>query len=235
MNINALGTLDLLGMLVGFLLTLLIFSYIFGDNVLFRLGIHIFIGISTGYIAVLVWENVLWARLFAPLISGSQSERILAIVPLVLGVLLLMKASPRLSGLGNISMAFLVGVGAAAAVGGAVLGTIFPQAAATINQFDLDAMRQSGENVWLQLFNAIVMIVGTLATLIYFQFSVRSKNSPLPGRARWIEMAAWVGRIFIAITFGVLFAGVYAASLAALVERLGFMANLILSFFMPAS
>jgi hypothetical protein len=79
------------------------------------------------------------------------------------------------------------------------------------------------------------MIVGTLATLIYFQFSVRSKNSPLPGRARWIEMAAWVGRIFIAITFGVLFAGVYAASLAALVERLGFMANLILSFFMPAS
>ena len=128
MNIATASMADLFGVLVGFLLTLLVFSYLFGDNVLFRLGIHLFIGVSTGYIAVLVWNNILWARLFVPFINGSPGERLMALIPLGLGVLLLMKASPRLSGWGNLPVAFLVGVGAAAAVGGAILGTIFLRA-----------------------------------------------------------------------------------------------------------
>ena len=99
----------------------------------------------------------------------------------------------------------------------------------------MNAIRQSGENVWFQLFNAVVMLVGTVATLIYFQFGVRSKTALTPERPGWMEAIAWIGKIFIAVTFGVLFAGVYAAALAALVERLGFIANLILSFFFPAS
>jgi hypothetical protein len=38
---------------------------------------------------------------------------------------------------------------------------------------------------------------------------------------------AWVGRIFIAMTFGVLFAGVYMSALTALIERLSFILNFI--------
>jgi hypothetical protein len=37
---------DLLGGFVGLLLTLLVFSYLLGDNVLFRITIHIFIGVA---------------------------------------------------------------------------------------------------------------------------------------------------------------------------------------------
>jgi hypothetical protein len=38
---------------------------------------------------------------------------------------------------------------------------------------------------------------------------------------------AWVGRIFIAITLGVLFAGVYMSALTAMIERLSFILNFI--------
>ncbi len=36
---------------------------------------------------------------------------------------------------------------------------------------------------------------------------------------------AWLGRIFIAITLGVLFAGVYMAALTAMIERLSSILN----------
>jgi hypothetical protein len=38
-------------------------------------------------------------------------------------------------------------------------------------------------------------------------------------------MAAWVGRIFVAITLGVIFAGVYMAALTAMIERLSSIIN----------
>jgi hypothetical protein len=41
-------------------------------------------------------------------------------------------------------------------------------------------------------------------------------------RVGFIEFTALVGSIFLAITLGVLFAGVYTAALTALIERLHF-------------
>ena len=65
-----------------------------------------------------------------------------------------------------------------------------------------------------------VILAGTLATLAYFHFGAR-RGSPglIPSRAPWIEEIAGVGKLFIAITLGAIFAGVYAAAMAALVER----------------
>jgi uncharacterized membrane protein len=45
-----------------------------------------------------------------------------------------------------------------------------------------------------------------------------------------IELFAWVGRIFIGITLGAVFAGVYSAALAALIERFSSLVNFITSF-----
>ena len=45
------------------------------------------------------------------------------------------------------------------------------------------------------------------------------------GRLRLIEFCASVGRIFIGITLGTIFAGVYAAALTALIERISALIN----------
>ncbi len=66
------------------------------------------------------------------------------------------------------------------------------------------------------------MLVGTVFTLAAFHFSAGRAADGTPKRQPLIEAAAWVGRIFIAITLGALFAGVYMAALTAMIERLHF-------------
>lgn len=228
MSILELGLPDLIGVTLGFILTLMIFSYIFGDNVLFRIAISIFVGVSAGYAAVVAFYNVIWPRMLQPLIFGEQSDRLFVVFPVLLGVLLLFKASPRLTKIGNPAIAYLVGVGVATIIGGAVAGTIFPQVQASINVFDEGAyLGDSG--VLGQLFIGSVILVGTLSTLIYFHFGVRQKDQQIPSRPRPIEWIAKTGQVFIAITFGTLFAGVYAAALTAFIERLNFIIDYLFS------
>jgi hypothetical protein len=212
------SVVDLITGGISFLLTLMVLSYLIGDNPAFRVAVHIFIGVSAGYAAAVTWHQVLYARLFGPLLSGSLADRLLTIFPLVLGLLLLLKLSPRTSHLGTPSMAFLVGVGAAVAVGGAVMGTLFPQTRASMNALDLSDAGQ----YWLErLSEGIVMLIGTVTTLVYFHFGAKA-TAYGPQRGKLVNVLSWLGQVFIAITFGVLFAGVFVAAMTALIERLNF-------------
>jgi hypothetical protein len=116
-------------------------------------------------------------------------------------------------------MAVLVGVGAATAVGGALIGTLLPQAQAAMNAFDLSASA-GNSNPLLRLFEGGIMLVGTVLTLASFHFTTGRAADGTPKRNPIFEGIAWFGRIFIAITLGVLFAGVYMAALTAMIERL---------------
>lgn len=232
MDLAALSLADLAGVLLGFFFTLTIFSYLLGDNALFRLTIHIFIGVAAGYAAVVSWYNVIWPQLLQPLISGDQGERLYLLVPLLLAGLLLTKSSSRLAGWGNVTLAYLVGVGMASAIGGAVLGTLFPQSSATVNLFDPQAL-SGGLDFVVKFMEAGIILVGTVTTLIYFQFSARPKLNQAPRRSPLVEGLAWVGQIFIAIALGALFAGVYTAALTALVERSQSVVTLLLSLIQP--
>jgi heme/copper-type cytochrome/quinol oxidase subunit 2 len=116
-------------------------------------------------------------------------------------------------------MALLVGVGAAAVVGGALIGTLLPQAQSTIDGFDVLAAGNIGEAAF-RLLGGVIILVGTVFTLASFHFSAGRAADGTPKRNRVIEGVAWVGRIFIAITLGALFAGVYLSALTAMIERL---------------
>jgi len=226
-------SLDLITGAVSFLFTLLILSYVFGDNPLFRIGSYIFVGVSAGYIAVVAWWQVLWPRLIQPLISGSTSitEKGLLLVPLLGAFLLLMKVSPRLTGMGRIVMAFLVGVGAAVAIAGALSGTLVPQVWGTINAFDMTSVKGKDASFFIEaVINGAFILFGTVFSLAYFHFGTRSKADGSTRRLGVIEIFAWIGRLFIGITLGAVFAGVYAAALTALIERLASLINFIGNF-----
>ena len=57
---------DTIWLIVSLYFTLVIFSYLLGDNFIFRLTSYIFIGITAGYIAVLVFYQVILGRLVWP-------------------------------------------------------------------------------------------------------------------------------------------------------------------------
>jgi hypothetical protein len=208
---------------ISFLLTLMTLSYLIGDNPAFRVAIYLFIGVSAGYVAAVAWHQVLYPRLFLPLRTGIFTDPLLPIVPLVMGLLLLLKISPRTASLGTPPMAFMVGVGAAVAIGGAVMGTLIRQSMDSMNALNLQT---AGVDRLEKLGEGLVMLLGTITTLIYFHFGAKATTSG-PQRGKLINLLGWVGQVFIAITFGVLFAGVFVASMTALIERLNFIINFI--------
>lgn len=214
---------DLVGAFLGFAFTLIIFSYAWGDNPLFRIATHIFVGVAAGYATIITIHNIILPQLIIPLVSQNRSEMILAVIYLIPSALVLTKMSPQLSKIGNPAMAFLVGIGAAAAVGGAVAGTISPQVSASINIFETQ-----------NFVNAGIILIGTLATLIYFHFGVQKKNKEASSRTQVIQGISWVGQAFIAVTFSTLFAGVYYAALTALIERFSFIWTFLREILFPA-
>jgi len=213
---------DFLAGAVAFLLTLMVLSYLVGDNPLFRIAAYVFVGVAAGYVAAVAFWQVLYPDLIVPLLRGTSMQRVTLAVPLLLIGLLLMKAWPGLTRLGMPAMGLLVGAAAAAAIGGALVGTIFPQVDATIRPF-------TPQNLLAPevLFNGAVVLAGVIATLVYFHFGARTAPDGSVKRFVPVEMIAAVGSIFVAMTLGVLFAGVYSAALTAMIERLHFLASFV--------
>lgn len=214
--------------LVGFLLTVMVLSYLIGDNFFFRLASALFVGLTAGYLAVLIIDHILGPHLWTPLISGSWPTRLLTLVPLILIGLLAMSQFSRFTKLGTVPLAFLGGLVAALTVGGAVFGTLVPQAQAVINRFDLEIWRGGKVGAWVQIADALIMLLGTVTTLSYFHFSQRKLSTPgekLSERPKVIEGLSKVGQVFIGITLGAIFAGVFSTALFALINRISFIAQ----------
>jgi hypothetical protein len=209
---------ELITGLLSFLFTILVLSYLIGDNPGFRLAIHAFAGVSAGYIAVLVFRQVVVDKLFMPLLGSSGSERILLFFPLVMSLMLLAKTSAGVEWIGRPVVALLVGVGTATAIGGAMLGTLIPQVLATTNLFNVNANSTPG-NTAGNLLTGVFILAGTVITIAYFQFSLFGKKRTTGKRGILLNMLAVLGQVLISITLGVIFAGVLSASLTALVDR----------------
>src|SRR5512136_2039240 len=60
----------LIGPIVAMLLTIMVLSYLIGDNPLFRLASHLFIGVAAGYAGALAARSVLWPGLLQPIVQA---------------------------------------------------------------------------------------------------------------------------------------------------------------------
>lgn len=213
-------SIEAISAFIGLILTLMVFSYLIGDNPLFRAAVYLFIGVASGYAAAVIVEDVLLAK-FQSLPLNDPAQLLIGLIPFFLAATLLAKLSPRLSWMGNFAMAVLVGVGAATALGGALAGTLIPQARASMEALDSPSL--------FGLVEGGVVLTGTVLTLTYFHFGAKRAADGSVKRDSILEALAWLGRIVIAVTFGVLFAGVYMAALTAMIERLSSMFNFVRS------
>ncbi len=220
---------DFVWALVGFLLTVMTLSYLIGDNFFFRLASSLFVGLTAGYLAVLIINGILMPYLWFPLVSGGLTTRLWTLVPVILIGLLGVSQFPRFSRLGKIPLAFLAGLVAALTVGGAVFGTIIPQTRAVIAGFDLQTWQGAGGNL-ARFAEAVIMLLGTVTTLSYFHFGRRKASKPgqeANQRPKVIEGLGKVGQVFIGITLGAIFAGVFSTALLALISRIAFIGQFI--------
>lgn len=213
--------IEILGVAVGAILTLLVFSYLIHDTFLFRLAQAVFVGVAIGYGASLIIQNIILKSLVLPLLNG-EPDSVFLLVPLVLGILLfvfnLNKRGEFRSLMGNLPIAYLLGVGAALALVGALSGTLIPQFLRAI-----ESVRRSGN--LLEVVNGLIMLIGTAGALLAFRFTTNFQQQPLRLYALIARVWGGIGRGFIFITLGALFASVLTARVSVLIGQLYFVIN----------
>ncbi len=227
-----------LGIWVGFIFSLLIFSAIVGDHALTRLAQHILVGASLGYLAVLVLRDVLQPRLFIPLFStGSHADaRHLQLwIPLILGLCLgaagldrmLQSGKPGggeawigrrlLHGLGMIPATLLLGVSVAVGLLGLFQGTLLPQFWRAMNP----GIAWSAAPI--PLFASVLTLLLTTATLLHLSVRLDQQLSRQPIVMRsLLEAWLWLGKRALWVAAGVIFARLVAARLSLLIGRMEF-------------
>jgi hypothetical protein len=100
---------DLIWGVVGLLLTVMVLSYLIGDNLFFRLAAYLFVGVTAGFLSVLIINQILWPYLLQPLIIGSWIEKLWILIPLALAVLLVISQFHRFTGAGGCPWLFWPG------------------------------------------------------------------------------------------------------------------------------
>jgi hypothetical protein len=193
------------------ILTFMVLSRIVGDNPLFRVAQYLFVGVSLGLAFVVAYHQVLRPAVVA-LVRGAPGASTLYGMPLLLGLLLLPRITRRQewSWLANIPLALVFGVGAALAVGGAIVGTLVPQILDTARPLNGGPAQAAG---------VVVLALGTVITLSAFYYTVPREGSA----SRVVELAALLGHWLLMIAFGFFFADALRSYLTALTERLSFL------------
>ncbi len=185
-----------IGVWIAGFLTLAAFSFLYKENPAFRVAEFALVGSGSGYALALGWKNIL-DKVITPLGQGKM----MALLPLVLGLLLLTKLSRKNAWMARYPMAVLVALGASVALRAAIKADLLTQIRATM--------------LPLNSLNNLIIVFGTIGVVAYFFFTV-GVNSGLRGQA------SRVGRIIMMIAFGAQLGSAAAVRTSLLIGRVVF-------------
>jgi hypothetical protein len=187
-------TLERIAAIAGAVLTVMVFSYLLGDNFLYRIAISVFVGAAAAYALIVALESVIvpWVQLtFDP--SGDILQKVIGAVPFLIGFLLLLKFVRSLSRLGSLGLAAVLGVGTALALWGAITGTLVPLVT--------DSTRWKGN-----ILDSLIAVIATLTVLMYFTYLGVRRPTGEVEQSLVIRGPGMVGQAFIMITLGATYA-----------------------------
>jgi hypothetical protein len=195
--------IEIIADLLAAALTLMIFSFLWGENKIYRLAEHTFIGVATGYGCVLGINAVITSGV-DPLILGN----IALIIPILLGFLLYARFVKGVAWLSRWPIAIYVGVGIGLGISASVAPQILTQITATAAPLFVQDDPLATLNNWVTL----LVVIGTL---VYFFYS-REHKGVIGGWAK-------IGRIAIMLAMGAAYANTAMARFSLLVGRVQFL------------
>lgn len=213
--------------LLSFVLTLMVFSYVLGDlplvGHLYRTAVYIFVGMSAAFATIVSYEGVILPYLrdiqnpeTSWTVLGNSADVAIYVTALLFGLLLLLKPIAALSWLTNSALAVVIVVSAATAVVGALSGTLIPLIVATA------AVPDGLATDFQALINTLLVFVGAMTALFYFQWQARRDDEGAPVQSPISRGIRSVGKIFIVTTLGAIYATTMLTALTILAERIGF-------------
>jgi len=226
-----------IGLWIAALSTLAIFSFLIGDNPLYRFAESVFVGSSAAYLMVVgFWTGVvqnLFGKLIPAVLRASvlpglaeeQETEIVYVVPLVLGIMMLWRLAPVGSWIARWPLAFFIGATAGIRLLSHLESDFITQVQATI--IPVFVVSSDGTFDWAASLKNTTILVGVLSCLVYFFFSVEHKG--VVGRVA--DFGVW----FLMITFGAGFGYTVMGRIALLAARLEFLFDDWLWLIDPAS
>jgi hypothetical protein len=213
-------SVEWVGSLAVVILSVFMLSYLLADdNAFFRMGAHLLVGISGGFLLAVMVKSVLIDQYLIGRMAQNTDFFLIALTG-IFGLMLFARLLPGSPVIGNIPMAYIVGVGAAVVIGGAVAGTLVPQVlAATMPGLALGPMPVEAERqgLWVSnLMEILLVLAATITTLAYFTFGARPRGGAAPEPPRVMKPFIWMGRIAVTMTLGTLYAGALLTSLTIL-------------------
>jgi len=198
---------EILGIWLGALVTLFLYSFLYRDNPFYKFAEHLFVGMSAGYWVIYNIDNVLipnwWQNMF-PVDGGFNW---VWIIPGIFTLFMLARMVPKIAGLSRLALGMIVGAGAGLNL---------------VSFFQTNAMAQvkgtifsvAAGSAW-DIFSSLVLVVGVVSGLVYFFFS--KAHTGLMGRT------ANVGITILMIAFGASFGYTIMARLSLLIGRCQFL------------
>lgn len=196
--------MDTIGTWIAALLTLAIYSFLYKDNPFYKIAENLFVGVSAGYWAVVLWFDYAWPNLFEPLFYRGQWYNIF---PIFIGLLMFTPLFSKISWMVRIPLTFTMGIAMAVSITQIVQGDIFPQLQATF-------LPLKGIPVFNTVSNLLI-IFGVIFTLIYFYFSKEHKGT--------LGIGAKIGIWFMMVSFGASFGYTVMARVSLFIGRVYFL------------
>ncbi|MAZ60707.1 MAG: hypothetical protein CMG50_00835 [Candidatus Marinimicrobia bacterium] len=197
---------EIIGVWCAVLLTLSIFSYLYGDNPFYKAAEHIFVGVSAGYIFTITFWDTIWpnlfGRLFPTIVQAGFDFDASYIFPLILGVFMLFRLSKKYDWLSRISIAYIVGMMAG------LKFYVFLNSN-LLTQIKSSAINLSGS--YLSIINEFIVLVGVISGLVYFFFSKEHTGA--------VGKVSRIGVYFLMIKFGASFGFAVMGRISLLIGR----------------
>jgi hypothetical protein len=190
------------------LVTLAIFSFLFGDNAIYKFTERLWVGIATGYWTMLLYHQGLYDKVVVPVFSHGQ---VYYLIPVLLGILMWFRISPKLGYLSRYALGFYVGIASGIYIPVTFRAWVFKQVEGSIIPI---------EGTWAGV-NYVLALVGVICGLIYFFFS-----KPHTGA---FGVLSKMGIYTLMIGFGAGFGLTVMGRVALLVQRVLFMRDYVVS------
>ena len=212
-----------IGVWVAALFTLFIFSFLYRDNPFYKIAEAVVVGVSAAYWMVVAFWTTIVPNLLGKLIPNTIKEwampgleaevEFLYIFPLILGIMLLMRLSPKGGWISRWPLAFIIGTTAGIRLTGFIHADFLSQIRNTI--MPIWVADSSGMFDFWGSLRSLIIVLGVLAGIVYFFFSIEHKG--------WVGKIARGGIWVLMITFGAAFGYTVMGRIALLAIRLEFL------------
>jgi len=219
-----------LGVILAAGLTLVMYSFLYRDNALFKIAENLYVGVALGYMVITItWREALRPEVYdkffnAPTWGAFREALLYRSVPVILGVLLITRLSRKHGWISRYSYALIIGYGAGVGIPLTTHSFILKQLYAGVAPLQDAIVGKTSPalfswpwfaDVAYPVFLTALVVVGTVAVLFYFFYSIEHKRT---GRT-----FSQVGIFFLMVSFGASFGYTVMGRVSLLIGRVQFL------------